>query len=221
MDSSGSSNAEVIKTIFKSLGYLLLDVILDARDHGVPHRRTRWWALGVRLSFEPLTDVVEASQTDAVNRFYQTLGDIKLEMAPLDILLMPEGSPLLQEWTDRMLAIRHSEVEPVGGEEVIEESPDRGHANWPDMHAYLFVPMASAILRAMPSCTRQRKSRSFAFCLLAARRSFTFSTPTTAGPRRRTSLMFPSRSFVYQGWQRRCLAFVPVACPGSARGSGA
>ena len=135
MDSSGSSNAEVIKTIFKSLGYLLLDVILDARDHGVPHRRTRWWALGVRLSFEPLTDVVEASQTGAVNRFYQTLGDIKLEMAPLDILLMPEGSPLLQEWTDRMLAIRHSEVEPVGGEEVIEESPDRGHANWPDMHA--------------------------------------------------------------------------------------
>ena len=49
----------------------------------------------------------------------------------------------------------------------------------------LFVPMASAILRAMPSCTRQRKSRSFAFCLLAARRSFTFSTPTTAGPRRK------------------------------------
>ena len=46
----GTSNADEIVRLFADLGYCMAHTVLDARQHGAAHSRTRWWACAFRVN---------------------------------------------------------------------------------------------------------------------------------------------------------------------------
>ena len=125
---TGLSNADDVKQLFASEGYLVCDSICNSFYHGVPHRRIRWWAAAVHLSTDPLTEEHIENYRDQVATFHTCLEMLCLKPVPLDDILMEEGSEEFAIWQAERLATADSE-EPQEGKK--KEA-------WPDLHAEHF-----------------------------------------------------------------------------------
>ena len=60
----GTSNADEIVRLFADLGYCMAHCVLDARQHGAAHRRTRWWACAFRVND---SGAITVQQDEAMN----------------------------------------------------------------------------------------------------------------------------------------------------------
>lgn len=95
---SDPSNVDALVGMFGDLGYLTISAVYDARRHGSPQRRPRWWGVAVRLSDMALSAETITSYDCSVKEMMRVLGDLEMEPASLDSILMPCGSADLAEW---------------------------------------------------------------------------------------------------------------------------
>ncbi|CAK0832376.1 unnamed protein product, partial [Prorocentrum cordatum] len=129
-DDGTDNNLDEIVIALHNLGYAVLTLRLDARDHGVPQRRNRQWILGFLMKLTPLT---KQDQTDAGPMLTNCKRIIYSVMAnPMDIdkFLLEEGSAELALFQGRRADISISERAPAQGK---AKAP-----SWPEKHREAF-----------------------------------------------------------------------------------
>ena len=152
---TGVSSAHDVRDIFAELGYILCDSVCNAMFHGVPHRRTRWWAVAVQVSASPVTDEDVIAHREAIGDFHNALDLLRVAPVPLDSILMCEGSEELGLWqADRLREAARSQGEEgddelsrveqeaegqLGKEKDTDKAAGRAkRPNWPELHAEHF-----------------------------------------------------------------------------------
>lgn len=152
-DENGVSNADEVVDIFASIGYFMVYVVLDARQHGSAQRRTRWWGCGVRVKEGPLDQEDMDELEPKRQHMLQVLEDLQMQPISLDKVLLPEGSPELEGWQDWAASAATVHVDDVDNDDDIEDQhvavdmrpelePTTGRrgdaAGWPELHAEQF-----------------------------------------------------------------------------------
>ena len=126
-----TNNADEIVCLFADLGYCMAHCVLDARQHGAAHRRTRWWACAFRMNDSAaITVQQDEAMTPLKDKYLQVLDDIKMKPVSLFQVLMDEDSEDLAAWQKA----RFAELEELHEKELKQA---REH-KWPDKHKEIF-----------------------------------------------------------------------------------
>lgn len=133
---SGISNADELFHMFRLLGYHLFSAIYDARSHGAPQRRTRWWGVAVRLRDDSLTDKDLVICNELTADFLDVLSQVEMLPAPLDTILMEEGSDELASWEESCR--RHGGGDDDGENDEADKAQQQQQQKWPDFHKEVF-----------------------------------------------------------------------------------
>ena len=95
----GTSNADEIVRLFADLGYCMAHTVMDARQHGAAHRRTRWWACAFRVNDSAaITVQQDQAMKPLKDKYLQVLDDIMMKPVKLNQVLMDEDSEDLAAW---------------------------------------------------------------------------------------------------------------------------
>lgn len=131
---SGVSNADQIESVLASLGYIMLSRVCDAREHGACQRRTRWWAVGVRVSFEPLLHNSDfESHKMAMAKFDEAIEVVRIEPFPLESILMQDQEEL-EVW--QRMRRPATDLDLTSQQE--QEDEDAVSCKWPLLHVEHF-----------------------------------------------------------------------------------
>ena len=108
----GTSNADEIVRLFADLGYCMAHTVMDARQHGAAHRRTRWWACAFRVNDSAaITVQQDQAMKPLKDKYLQVLDDIMMKPVKLNQVLMDEDSEDLAAWQ----MARFADLEERGG----------------------------------------------------------------------------------------------------------
>jgi site-specific DNA-cytosine methylase len=136
----GTSNADEVVSMVADLGYILVHKVLDARQHGAPQRRTRWWGMAVlvKTDGQPLTAQEDIAYEEQKQDVLQNLADMEMAPVSLDHVLMPEDSDELQEWQEwRHKASLDKQDDVVEGMEE-NDAKEVKEERWQDLHKEMF-----------------------------------------------------------------------------------
>jgi hypothetical protein len=127
--------------MFRLLGYHLFSAIYDARSHGAPQRRTRWWGVAVRLRDDSLTDKDLVICNELTADFLDVLSQVEMLPAPLDTILMEEGSDELASWEESCR--RHGGGDDDGENDEADKAQQQQQQQqqqqkWSDFHKEVF-----------------------------------------------------------------------------------
>eukprot|EP00959_Pyramimonas_sp_CCMP1952_P191040 3995086-Pyramimonas_sp.AAC.1 len=111
---TGSSNAGDVINMLEAVGYIVVPKVVDARQHGAPQRRTRWWAVAIFVADRALTQGDVSFFQAQVEEVYRLLEAMEMSPVSLDKILLVEGSDDLKDWQDYRLG-RATADEVLGG----------------------------------------------------------------------------------------------------------